>query len=113
MLKYLIDENLPYNFRLWKGKSFIHIANLELGLHDDDIWNYAKDNNLTIVTKDADFSNKIMLNTPPPRVIHVRIGNMKIKDLYVFMNKNWLEISEVSESCKLVNIFDNRIEGID
>lgn len=113
MLKFLIDENLPYNFSLWKGEAFIHVADLSLGLKDIEIWEYAKQYSLTIVTKDADFSNKVILNTPPPKVIHIRVGNMKIKDFFVFLNSNWEAVSKVSESYKLVNLFKDRIEGID
>ncbi|MDQ7083874.1 MAG: DUF5615 family PIN-like protein [Sulfurovum sp.] len=46
-----------------------------------ETWKYARDNNLTIVTKDADFSDLVLLNNPPPSVIHVKLGNMKMKVL--------------------------------
>ena len=50
MLEFVVDANLPYYFSLW---------------------NYAKENNLTIITKDADFSVKIsMAEEAPPKVIH-------------------------------------------
>lgn len=113
MLKYLVDENLPYHFSIWKGESFVHVADLKLGLKDNDLWDFAKKNNLVIITKDADFSNKIMLSNPPPSVIHVRLGNLKIKELFLFMSKNWQDITTISNSYKLVNIFEDRIEGIE
>jgi len=33
-------------------------------LSDDLIWNYAKKNKLTIISIDADFSNRILLEDP-------------------------------------------------
>ncbi len=34
---------------------------------DEQIWNYAGENNLTIISKDSDFSNRILLEQPPPK----------------------------------------------
>lgn len=113
MLKYLIDVNLPRRFALWSGDEFVHIADIDDKMLDSQIWEYAKDNALTIVTKDADFSELVLLNNPPPRVIHIKFGNMKINDFYQFMNKSWLDICQVSENFKLVNVFVDKIEGID
>ena len=44
---------------------------------DEKIWIYAKENNLTIISLDSDFSNKIIMSSPPPKVIHIRFGNIK------------------------------------
>lgn len=113
MAQYLVDANLPYMFSLWKSEKFIHVFEINDSLSDDEIWNYAKENKLTIVTKDADFSNKTLFNPPPPKVIHLKIGNMNMKRLHDFINKNWPEIESVSNSHKLTNVFIDRIEGID
>jgi predicted nuclease of predicted toxin-antitoxin system len=43
-------------------------------------------NAYTIVTKDADFYDRIILSEPPPRVIYLQIGNMRIRELFVFLN---------------------------
>lgn len=72
MAKYLIDTNLPYLFSLWKSSDFLHVFDIDDEFSDEEIWNYAKDNSLTIITKDADFSNKIIFKTPPPKVIHLK-----------------------------------------
>ncbi|MEZ4821876.1 MAG: DUF5615 family PIN-like protein [Ignavibacteria bacterium] len=37
------------------------------------MWEYAKENNLTIISKDADFSSRILIKSPPPKVIHIRL----------------------------------------
>ena len=79
MAVYLIDVNLPYYFSLWNTVDYIHQKDINDEWTDEQIWVYAQQNNLTIITKDADFSNKIMLRQPPPKVIHIRLGNMKMK----------------------------------
>ena len=70
MTKYLIDANVPYYFSLWQNELYQHIIDIDPHMRDSEIWAYAKQHNLTIITKDADFSNLVLLNTPPPRVIH-------------------------------------------
>jgi predicted nuclease of predicted toxin-antitoxin system len=82
MVKYLIDVNLPYYFSLWNDEKFIHQKDNNDEAKDDEIWKYALDNDLTIITKDSDFSNKILFHEPPPKVIHLKFGNLKMKDFF-------------------------------
>ena len=72
MLKFLIDSNLPVYLSTWKSDEFIHQNAIDAEWKDSKIWQYATDNNLTIVTKDIDFSNRILFHKPPPKVIHIR-----------------------------------------
>ncbi len=81
-------------------------------MKDSEIWRFAKENNLTIVTKDADFSDRILLSDPPPRVIHIKLGNMKIKNFYQAIQSVWNEVVEMSQNYKLVRVYHDRIEGI-
>lgn len=111
-MQFLIDVNLPYWFRLWNSDNYTHVKDLDRTWGDHKIWEYAEKNHLTIVTKDADFSHKMMYQKPPPRVIHIRVGNMKIQALYKFLNANWEQITELSEAYKLVNVYQDRIEVI-
>ena len=73
MSRYIIDANLPYYFSLWRGDEYQHVIDLDPSMKDSEIWRFAKENNLTIVTKDADFSDRILLSDPPPRVIHIKL----------------------------------------
>ncbi|WP_255478586.1 DUF5615 family PIN-like protein [Rufibacter sp. XAAS-G3-1] len=50
---------------------------------DAQIWRYAQENNLTIVSKDADSSSRLLLRQPPPKVIHLRYGNMKMHEFFL------------------------------
>lgn len=113
MPKYLVDVNLPYYFSLWNTADHIHQKDIGDEWTDEQIWNYAKENNLTIITKDADFSNRIIFHEPPPKVIHIRFGNMRMNDFFVTITKNWNDVIDLSENHKLVNVFRDRIEAID
>ena len=113
MAKYLIDVNLPYRFSLWQGPEYIHVRDIDDEWSDTDIWHYAKENHLTIVTKDTDFSDRLILNQPPPRVIHIKFGNMKMREFYNILHSIWEEVCRLSEQYKLIRIYRDRLECID
>ena len=110
---YLIDVNLPRYFSLWSGNEYEHVVNIDDELTDREIWRYAKEHDVTIVSKDADFSDIILLHDPPPRVIHIKYGNMKIRDFQQNISKVWNEVCLLSKDYKLVRVYRGRIECID
>ena len=113
MKKFLIDVNLPRYFSLWSSDEYEHVVNINDELKDSQIWLYAKQQHLTIVTKDADFSELALLNEPPPRVIHIRFGNMKMREFHQTLSKIWVDVCVLSENYKLVRVYQDRIEGVD
>ena len=112
MAVYLIDVNLPYYFSLWNNPDYIHQKDINDEWTDEQIWSYAEQNNLTIITKDSDFSNKIMLREPPPKVIHIRFGNMKMKKFHETLSNLWQDTITLNNEYKLVNVFIDRIEAL-
>ncbi|ACT95819.1 DUF5615 family PIN-like protein [Dyadobacter fermentans] len=109
--KYLIDVNLPYYFSFWNNPEYIHQLDIERTAKDSDIWSYAQRGAMTIVTKDSDFSNRMLVSLPPPRVIHFRVGNITMKAFHSLVAGIWNEAIELSENYKLVVIFDDKIEA--
>jgi len=113
MKKYLIDVNLPYHFSLWNSEEFVHQKDINDEWTDEQIWEYARENALTIITKDSDFSHRIILHKPPPKVIHIRFGNVKMKEFFNILSSLWIDIQTMSATSKLVNVFEDRIEAIE
>ena len=109
---FLIDVNLPYYFSLWNGQEYIHLKDIDQQWSDEKVWDYALENDLTIITKDSDFSKKILLKNPPPKVIHIKLGNMRQKEMYLVLSKMWKDILDMNKKYKLVNIYKTGIEGI-
>jgi predicted nuclease of predicted toxin-antitoxin system len=111
MPKFLIDVNLPYYFSLWNTPEYIHQQDINDAWNDELIWEYAMNNNLTIVTKDSDFSSRILFHSPPPRVTHIKFGNLKMSE---FFNRitSWIDVQVLSEGNKLVQVYQDRIEAI-
>lgn len=112
MKKYLIDVNLPRYFSLWASDEYEHVVNIDDEMKDSQIWDYAKQHDLVIVTKDADFSDRILLNEPPPRIIHIRTGNMKMRDFHQHISQLWEQVCALSQSHKLVQVYNDRVEGL-
>jgi predicted nuclease of predicted toxin-antitoxin system len=42
---------------------------------DHEVWNYAQTNGFTIVTRDSDYNELLVLRGFPPKVIWIRRGN--------------------------------------
>jgi predicted nuclease of predicted toxin-antitoxin system len=110
--KYLVDANLPYYFSLWQGPDYLHVFDLSDTWLDSQIWAYAKEHDLTIITKDADFANRVMLDTAPAHVIQIKLGNMKMRDLHQTLSNVWAEVCALSERHRLLRVYPDRIEGI-
>jgi len=80
---------------------------------DSEVWDYAKQHNLIIISKDSDFSHRVIVSNPPPKIIHIKIGNMKLKDFNSTIEKLWERTEKLSENHKLVNVFTDRIEAVE
>ena len=113
MKGFLFDENLPLNLQFTPSLPVIHVTKLGNSLSDSEIWQYAMTNDLVIVTKDVDFSDRIIISNPPPRVVHLRFGNMRKRDFHSFLKGIWFEIEELLEGHKLINVYLTKIEAIE
>lgn len=78
-MKLLLDENLsrrivPMLLTDYPGSSQIALLQLESST-DRQIWEYAKENDYVIVTRDSDFHELSTLYGSPPKVIWLKTGN--------------------------------------
>lgn len=88
-MKLLFDQNI--SFRLVKeiNKTFLLAASTKthnlIDASDIEIWKFAKKNNYTIVTFDADFLEIGTLYGTPPKIILLKTGNMTTANLASFI----------------------------
>ncbi|MDQ2720823.1 MAG: DUF5615 family PIN-like protein [Bacteroidota bacterium] len=111
-MKYLIDENLPDCLNAWSSDDFFHVTKITKSTPDKEIWKYALENDLIIITKDSDFHERILYRDPPPKVILFKIGNISTPYLEEFLSRYWNEIEEQINLVKLVVVFRDKIEGL-
>lgn len=78
-MKLLLDENLsrrmvPHITLYYPESSQVVLLGLEHA-SDKTIWNYAREHDFVIVTKDYDFIDLSILYGSPPRVVLLKTGN--------------------------------------
>jgi predicted nuclease of predicted toxin-antitoxin system len=77
---FVFDENLPRNITFPVSLPLIHASDIGVSLSDTALWEYARVRGYAIVSKEADFSHRIMLGSPPPWIVHLRFGNLRRRD---------------------------------
>ena len=112
MKGFLFDENLPARLRFSPRLPVVSACSLGERPSDSQIWEHARRNELVIVSKDADFSDRIITQSPPPWVVHLRFGNLRRNDFHTLLARIWPQIETLLKSHKLVNVYTDRLEGI-
>ena len=86
----------------------LHVQTIELGsANDNEIWEFAKGNGFTVVTKDADFAEKSLIDTSSPKIIWIRKGNCSTKEIENLIVENLNEIHALgnSNSLNVLNLY--------
>jgi predicted nuclease of predicted toxin-antitoxin system len=91
-MKLLCDENLSPKLPAllearYPGSAHVRDCDLK-GSSDDAIWEYARANNFTILSKDSDFYQRSLLFGPPPKLIWLRIGNCTRDDVLALLARH-------------------------
>lgn len=83
--KILIDNNLSIIMKEVLAAHFPdsqHVADLQMSdANDSQIWEFAKEQQFMIITKDKDFYHRISVFGPPPKVIWIKKGNCRNKEM--------------------------------
>jgi len=107
-LRLLLDANLS-----WRSVSILknhfddclHVDNTELlfPAKDNEIWEYAKNKGMLIVTNDEDFLHLSMIKGFPPKVILLRTGNQ---------NRKFLEQVLISKKDQIMKFVESKEYGV-
>jgi predicted nuclease of predicted toxin-antitoxin system len=109
---FLVDVSLPKYFSFFNESHFIFVSDINLRMSDTEIWNYALENELIILTKDTDFYNRLLVSENAPKVIYFQLGNFSLKQLYQYFTDNWIKIQFEIDSAKLIIAKETHIECI-
>jgi predicted nuclease of predicted toxin-antitoxin system len=95
-MKLLFDQNLSPSLPQKLADIFpnsIHIRNVGMrDATDTEIWNYAKQNDFTIVSKDSDFQQRSLLYVHPPKFVWLRVGNCPVETIEELLRKHSISI---------------------
>lgn len=88
-MKLLLDQNLSYRFldqlaAEFPGSTQVKVAGLETA-SDLQVWEYAKRNGLTVMTKDMDFYELALERGAPPKIVWLRCGNVSNRFLLALL----------------------------
>jgi predicted nuclease of predicted toxin-antitoxin system len=100
-MKLLFDENLSHQLARLLADLFpnsVHVRDVGLKAADDPVvWEYAKNNDLMIVSKDSDMHQRSFVFGYPPKVIWVRLGNCSTSDVERLVRRHFDSIKAFYE----------------
>lgn len=111
-IKVLVDENLPRTLAVRLGTNAIHATTLGERMPDSRLWRYAKEHGCVILTKDADFFDRVSLEGAPPKVVWIRLGNLRRSAMENEIVRQWPAVLALLESADLVEVHADRLEGL-
>ena len=95
-MKLLLDENLSPKLPGLIAAAFPNSQHVrELGLKgqtDEAIWNYAKANGFTLLSKDRDFYQRALFHGAPPKIIWLCLGNCTRHDLLSLIQRHQQDV---------------------
>jgi len=95
-VKLLIDQNLSYKLVQRLREHYPGSAHVRtLGLHestDVTVWQYARDHDFVIVSKDIDMMELCVLRGAPPKLIWLRLENCSTNVVEEVLSRNWQSV---------------------
>ena len=101
-MKLLFDQNISFRIvqkvqDLLPLSSQVRLLGLE-NSEDYELWDYAKENDYSIVTFDTDYYDISLIRGTPPKIIWLRIGNTSTDNLVRCMQRNYDLMKEFVEN---------------
>lgn len=117
-MKFIIDAHLPKSICaafISAGQEAVHTSELPLGndTQDNEILVLAVQEQATVVSKDNDFYHSFLLYRQPPKLVVVKVGNMKLKAVRLLFEAQAANIVESLRGHDLIELHPDKIIGID
>lgn len=109
-MKLLLDQNLSHQLchrlrDVWAD--VVHVRTVGLESADDSVvWEYAREHDRTIVSKDGDFNSRAFLLGAPPKVIWVAVGNCSTDRIEHVLRGRSREIEQFALSGEAVFVIE-------
>jgi predicted nuclease of predicted toxin-antitoxin system len=113
-MKFLVDAHLPPSLcglLLAAGHSAIHTSNLPAkNLTPDNVINsLSTRDKLVVISKDTDFYYSHLLRQQPYKLVLVRTGNIRLRELLDLFARNLPAIEQALESHSLVEVDHSKV----
>lgn len=97
-MRLLLDQNLSQRLKsvlIDLYPDTIHVKDVGLESADDiNVWTFAREQGLTIVSKDSDFRQFSFVYGPPPKVVWIRRGNCSTSEIASLLRDRYEDIAE-------------------
>jgi predicted nuclease of predicted toxin-antitoxin system len=104
-MKLLFDHNLSPRLVNQLADLFpesTHLYTLGMDQADDrEVWNYAQTNGFTIITRDSDYNELLVLRGFPPKVIWIRRGNCSTNEIAAILRSHLADIQTLASDSTL------------
>ncbi|WP_439474794.1 DUF5615 family PIN-like protein [Algoriphagus formosus] len=111
-MKFLLDANIPpslaEDFRGHEVFTTELLSNRNAS-KDSEIIQFTLENELILITKDFDFYHSFLQGRKPKKVILVKLGNMKIRELRSYFRRNLSKIIELFETSSMLILTPDEI----
>lgn len=108
MKRLLFDQNLSPHLIGRPADAFpdsLHVSDVGLGdASDRTVWDYAREHDLVIVSKDADFSDMGLLREVSPKVIWIRRGNCSTSEIETLLRSHAEAIAAFGDDLDVVTL---------
>lgn len=111
-MKFLCDVHISIKlvkFLISKNHDCIHVNTILEKWHTKDsvIANYADQNGLILITKDADFRDSHYLKNTPNKLVKINLGNISNADLLLIIENNLSKIEKLNSNDSFILEVDN------
>ncbi len=104
-MKLLFDQNISHKILNFLSDTVLGSTTLKfeklINARDFEVWEYAKKHGFIIVTQDSDFDNLNSLYGFPPKIIWIRTGNLKTKEIADILINHSQELEKFAEDANL------------
>jgi predicted nuclease of predicted toxin-antitoxin system len=101
-VRFLVDNQLPVGLARWlssAGSDSLHV--LDAGLSqatDADIWHYAAEHQLVLISKDQDFFHRAAQPGAVVQLVWIRLGNCRKAHLLAAIEQTWSRVRACLEA---------------
>ncbi len=105
-MRFLFDQNISHRIikqlpEQYSDSTSVKQAGL-INATDREVWDFAKKHDYVIVTQDSDFNDLNSLYGFPPKIIWIRSGNLKTKEILQILTDQAVDVK---------NFLSNHIMG--
>jgi predicted nuclease of predicted toxin-antitoxin system len=115
-MKFLLDAQMPESLAVYfPGHDVLHTTKLAEGnlTTDKSINAISIEEKRVLVTKDSDFYHSYVASQQPYKLVLVKLGNMRLKDLKSFFERNAIKIIELMQDHSFIILEPEKIRVLE